>query len=60
MEKEYITINSYINSQVQYEFIANYIIKVYDIMYEAAYNNKTFEFKDDFNFIIENNELTSQ
>ncbi|ORY73936.1 hypothetical protein LY90DRAFT_699417 [Neocallimastix californiae] len=60
MGDEQIAISSDINSQAQHDFIANYINKVYDIMYEAAYNNKTFEFNEDYSEIVENAELTPQ
>lgn len=53
-----ITIKSDIYSQEQHDFIANYVSSVYDIMYEAAYNNKAFVMSDDFRSVSETAELT--
>lgn len=53
-----ITIKSDIYSQEQHDFIANYVNNVYDIMYEAAYNNKAFVMSDDFKTISETAALT--
>lgn len=53
-----ITIKSDIYSQEQHDFIANYVSSVYDIMYEAAYNNKAFVMSDDFSTVSETSELT--
>lgn len=53
-----ITIKSDIYSQEQHDFIANYVSNVYDIMYEAAYNNKAFVMSDDFKTISETTALT--
>ena len=52
-----ITIKSDIYSQEQHDFIANYVNNVYDIMYEAAYNNKAFVMSDDFKTISETTAL---
>lgn len=53
-----ITIKSDIYSQEQHDFIANYVNNVYDIMYEAAYNNKAFVMSDDFKTVSETTSLT--
>jgi len=58
MENEYITIKSDVYSQAQHDFIGNFMDNVYNIMYEAAYNNKTFEFNEDYSEISENDNLT--
>ena len=52
-----ITIKSDIYSQEQHDFIENYVNNVYDIMYEAAYNNKAFVMSDDFKTISETTAL---
>ncbi len=43
-----ITIVSDIYSQQQHDFIANFVKGTYKIMYEAAYNDKAYEFSDDY------------
>lgn len=53
-----ITIKSDIYSQEQHDFIENYVGNVYDIMYEAAYNNKAFVMSDDFKTVSETTALT--
>ena len=55
-----MTIHSDIYSQEQHDFIENYVNCVYQIMYEAAYNNKAFVFDADDSAISETTELTPQ
>ena len=55
-----ITVKSDINSQEQHNFIENYMDNVYKIMYYAAYNNKAYEFNQDFTEISESDALTPQ
>jgi len=60
LSQERLTIKSDIYSQTQHDFISNFVNGVYDIMYEAAYNNKTFEFNEDYSKLVENDSLTAQ
>lgn len=53
-----ITIKSDIYSQEQHDHIEHFVNNVYDIMYEAAYNDKAFVMSDDFSAITETTELT--
>lgn len=53
-----ITIKSDIYSQEQHDHIKNFVSNVYDIMYEAAYNDKAFVMSDDFTVITETAGLT--
>lgn len=53
-----ITIKSDIYSQEQHDFIERFVNNVYDIMYEAAYNDKAFVMSDDFAALSETTELT--
>ncbi|MDE7361204.1 MAG: CotH kinase family protein [Oscillospiraceae bacterium] len=53
-----ITIKSDIYSQEQHDHIEHFVNNVYDIMYEAAYNDKAFVMSDDFSAITETAELT--
>lgn len=53
-----ITIKSDIYSQEQHDLIERYVNNVYDIMYEAAYNDKAFVMSDDFSSISETTALT--
>ena len=47
------TIKSDIYCEEQRDFIANFVNGVYDIMYEAAYNDKAYEFNADFTELVE-------
>lgn len=53
-----VTIKSDIYSQEQHDFIERFVNNVYDIMYEAAYNDKAFVMSDDFSTIAETTELS--
>lgn len=53
-----ITIKSDIYSQEQHDLIEHYVNNVYNIMYEAAYNDKAFVMSDDFSYISETSEIT--
>lgn len=53
-----ITIKSDINSQEQHDHIERFVNNVYDIMYEAAYNDKAFVMSDDLTVLIETSDLT--
>ena len=55
-----MTIKSDIYSQEQHDFIASYVNNVYDIMYEAAYNDKAFVFNDSFTEISETTGITPE
>ena len=55
-----VTIKSDINSKEQHDFIANYVNNVYTIMYEAAYNNKAYEFDESLASIHETSGITPQ
>lgn len=55
-----ITIKSDIYSQEQHDFIASYVNNVYQIMYEAAYNDKAFAFNADYTEIAEDASLSPQ
>ena len=46
------TIKSDIYCEEQRDFIANFVNGVYDIMYEAAYNNKAYEFNADYTALV--------
>lgn len=48
-----ITIKSDIYSQEQRDFIAGFVNGVYTIMYEAAYNDKAYEFNSDYSALVE-------
>ncbi len=48
-----ITIKSDIYSEEQRDFIAGFVNGVYTIMYEAAYNNKAYEFNSDYSALVE-------
>lgn len=52
------TIKSDIYSQEQHDHIERFVNNVYDIMYEAAYNDKAFVMSDDFKTITETSELS--
>ena len=54
------TIKSDIYSQEQHDFIASYMNNVYNIMYEAAYNNKAFVFNDSYTEISETSSITPE
>eukprot|EP00833_Pecoramyces_ruminatium_P013582 jgi/Orpsp1_1/1187614/evm.model.d7180000059049.1 len=58
--EEKYTIHNDIYSEAQRDFIKSYLDNVYNILYEAAYNNKTFVFNDDFTEIRETSDLTPQ
>jgi len=60
LSQERLTIKSDIYSQEQHDFIANFVNGAYDIMYEAAYNNKSLEFNEDYSELVENDKLTAQ
>lgn len=47
------TIKSDIYCEEQRDFIANFVNGVYDIMYEAAYNDKAYEFNADYTALVE-------
>lgn len=53
-----ITIKSDIYSREQHDLIERYLNNVYDIMYEAAYNDKAFVMSDDFKTISETTSIT--
>lgn len=53
-----VTIKSDVYSQEQHDFIERFVNNVYNIMYEAAYNDKAFVMSDDFSAISETAELT--
>eukprot|EP00833_Pecoramyces_ruminatium_P001846 jgi/Orpsp1_1/1175878/evm.model.c7180000055561.1 len=53
-----MSIKSDIYSQEQHDFISNYINKVYQIMYEAAYNQHTLKFNEDYTELMEAPELS--
>ena len=53
-----ITIKSDIYSQEQHDHIEHFVNNVYDIMYEAAYNDKAFVMSNDFMTITETAEIT--
>lgn len=55
-----ITIKSDINTQEQHDFIASYVSNVYRIMYEAAYNDKAYQFKPDYTSIRPAADITPQ
>ena len=55
-----MTIKSEIYSQEQHDFIANYVNNVYNIMYAAAYEDKAYQFNEDYSAISETDELTPQ
>lgn len=52
------TIVSDIYSEKQRDFIASYVNNVYNIMYEAAYNDKAYIFNSDYTAISETTEIT--
>lgn len=52
------TIKSDIYSTQQRDFIANYMNKVYEILYYAAYKDKAYEFNSDFTSISETKALS--
>ncbi|MBQ5319774.1 MAG: CotH kinase family protein [Oscillospiraceae bacterium] len=47
------TIKSDIYSEEQRDFIANFVNGAYRIMYEAAYNDKAYEFNSDYTELVE-------
>ncbi len=47
------TIKSDIYSEEQRDFIANFVNGAYKIMYEAAYNDKAYEFNADYTELVE-------
>lgn len=47
------TIKSDIYSEEQRDFIANFVNGTYKIMYEAAYNDKAYEFNADYTELVE-------
>lgn len=53
-----ITIKSDIYSQEQHDHIERFVNNVYDIMYEAAYNDKAFVMSADLSAITETADLT--
>lgn len=53
------TIKSDIYSEEQRDFIANFVNGTYRIMYEAAYNDKAYEFNSDYTELVESG-LTPQ
>lgn len=46
------TINSDINSKAQIDFIKNYLEKVFNLCYEASYNNVFYEFNESFTELV--------
>ncbi len=46
------TIKSDINDKAQHDFIANYMNKVWEICYKAAYNNEYLTFNNDYTDLI--------
>ncbi len=54
------TIKSDIYSQEQRDFIANYMNRVYEIMYYAAYEDKAYVFNQDFTSISETKEISPE
>ena len=54
------TIKSDIYSQEQHDTIPKFANNAYNIMYEAAYNDKAFVMTDDYTDIVETTELTPQ
>lgn len=52
------TIKSDIYSKEQHDHIERFVNNVYNIMYEAAYNDKAFVMSDDFGTITETTELS--
>ncbi len=54
------TIKSDIYSQEQHDFIANFMENTYNIMYEAAMNDKAFVISGDGKSIIESADITPQ
>lgn len=55
-----MTIKSDIYSQEQHDFIENFVNNTYQIMYEAAYNDKAFVFDADYKNISETTDITPQ
>ncbi len=55
-----ITIKSDIYSQEQHDFIESYVNNVYEIMYNAAYNDKAYVFNSDYTEIIPQSDITPQ
>ena len=55
-----ISIKSTIRSKEQHDFIANFVNKVYRILYEAAYNDRAFVFDEAYADIVETDALTPQ
>lgn len=53
------TIKSDIYSSEQKAFISSYMNNLWKICYEASYNNKYYEFNEDFTDIIESKSLTN-
>ncbi len=52
------TIKNDVYSQEQHDFIERFVNNVYDIMYEAAYNDKAFVMSDDFSSITETADIS--
>ncbi len=55
-----MTIKSDIYSQAQHDFIANYVNKVYQVLYSAAYEDKALGFDADYSEITEQPGMTPQ
>lgn len=53
-----VTIKSDIYSQAQHDFIERFVNNVYNIMYEAAYNDKAFVMSEDYSAISEASDIT--
>lgn len=54
------TIKSDIYCKEQRDFIAGFVNGVYEIMYEAAYNDTAYEFNSDYTAIVKSDTLTPQ
>ena len=54
------SIKNDIYSQEQHDFIASFVNNTYQIMYEAAYNDKAFAFNEDYTAIAETSDMTPQ
>lgn len=54
------TIKSDIYCEEQRDFIANFVNGVYEIMYNAAYNDTAYEFNSDYTEIVKSETLTPQ
>ena len=54
------TIKNDIYNENQRDFISNFVNGVYEIMYEAAYNDTAYEFNADYTEIVKSETLTPQ